>query len=51
MQIMYNTPGAYFVQDVMCHMVRRGSSAIKFDRVESKSHLFTFILLARTVNR
>ena len=26
--------GAHHVQHVVCHLVRRGSSAIKFDRVE-----------------
>ena len=34
---------------VMCHLVRRDSSAIKFDRVET--HLFELILLAESLNR
>ena len=38
MQIMCNTTSAQHVQHV-CHLVRRDSSAIKFDRVE-----ITFIL-------
>ena len=33
-QIMCNTSSACYVQGVVCHMVRRNSSAIKFDRVE-----------------
>ena len=32
-----------------CHLVRRDSSAIKFDRAEI--HLFGFILLAESLNR
>ena len=39
MQITCNTSSAHHVQHVVCHVVRRGSSAIKFDRVE-----ITFIL-------
>ena len=31
-QITYNTSGAYHVQRAVCHMARRDSSAIKFDR-------------------
>ena len=34
-----NTLGAYYMQNVMCHMTQRDSSAFKFDRVES--HLFS----------
>ena len=33
-KITYNTLSAYHVQRVVCHLVRRDSSAIKFDRVE-----------------
>ena len=33
-QITCNTSGAHHVQQVICHMVRRDSSAIKFGRVE-----------------
>ena len=33
-KITCNTPSAYHVQRVVCHLVRRDSSAIKFDRVE-----------------
>ena len=32
MEVMCNTSGAHHVH-VMCHMVRRDTSAIKFDRV------------------
>ena len=32
-QITCNTTNAYHVQRVTCHVVRRDSSAIKFDRV------------------
>ena len=32
--ITCNTSNAYHLQHVMCHVVRRDSSAIKFDRVE-----------------
>ena len=32
-QITCNTSSAYHVQHVVCHVVRRDSSAIKFDRV------------------
>ena len=38
-QITCNTPSAYHVQRVVCHLVRRDSSAFKFDRIE-----FAFIL-------
>ena len=38
-QITCNTSSAYPVLHVVCHVVRRDSSAIKFDRVE-----ITFIL-------
>ena len=34
MQITCNTLNAYHVQHVMCHVVRRDSTAIKFDRLE-----------------
>ena len=34
MQITCSTQSAYLVQHVVCHVVRRNSSAIKFDRVE-----------------
>ena len=33
-QITCNTSGAYHVQHVVCHVLRRDSSAIKFERVE-----------------
>ena len=33
-QITCNTSSAYHVQPAVCHLVRRDSSAIKFDRVE-----------------
>ena len=33
-QITCNTSSAYHVQHVVCHLVRRDSSAVKFDRVE-----------------
>ena len=33
-QTTCNTSSAYHVQHVMCHVVRRDSSAIKFDRVK-----------------
>ena len=33
-KITCNTSSAYHVQRVVCHLVRRDSSAIKFDRVE-----------------
>ena len=33
-QFMCNTSSTYQVQHVMCHLVRRDSSGIKFDRVE-----------------
>ena len=33
-QITCNTSGAHHVQHVVCHVVQRDSSAIKFDRVE-----------------
>ena len=34
MIITCNTSSAYRVQRVVCHLVRRDSSAIKFDRAE-----------------
>ena len=49
-QIACNTQSAYHVQHVVCHVVRRDSSAIKFDRVENRIHL-SFILLAEPLNR
>ena len=47
-QITCNTSGAYHVQHVMCHLVRRDSSAIKFDRVYIRfsSALYPLIPLA-----
>ena len=33
-QITCNTSSAYHVQPAVCHLVRRDSSAIKFDRVD-----------------
>ena len=33
-KITRNTSRAYHVQHVVCHVVRRDSSAIKFDRIE-----------------
>ena len=33
-KITCNTSGAYHVQRIVCHLVRRNSSALKFDRVE-----------------
>ena len=33
-QITFNTSSAYHVQPAVCHLVRRDSSAFKFDRVE-----------------
>ena len=33
-EIMCNTSSTYHVQHAVCHLVRRDSSAIKFDRVE-----------------
>ena len=38
-QIMCNTSSAYRMPHVLCHVIRRDSSATKFDRVE-----ITFIL-------
>ena len=49
-QITCNTSSAFHVQHVVCHMVRRGSSAIEFDRVEI-AFVLAFILLAETINR
>ena len=34
MQIKCNTLSAYHMQHVVCHVARRDSSAIKFDRVQ-----------------
>ena len=48
MQITCNTSGAHHVQHVVCHTVRRDSSAIKSDRAEIESPLF---ILAETINR
>ena len=48
-QIMCNTGTAHHMQHVVCHLVRRDSSAIK---VESLNHIdFSFILLAETINQ
>ena len=51
-QIMQNTSSAYHAQvtcmHVACHLVRRDSSAIKFDRVELKSHLFQLYFIGWT---
>ena len=44
MQIRCNISGAHHVQHVLCHVVRRDRSAIKFDRV-FRIYL-SFILLA-----
>ena len=33
-QITCNTSGAHHVQHIMCYLVRRESSAVKFDRLE-----------------
>ena len=35
MQFTCNLSGAYRLQHVKCHMVRRDSSAINFERVEN----------------
>ena len=45
-----NTSGAYHVQYAVCHVIRRDSSAIKFDRVEICMS-FNFISIAETINR
>ena len=41
-QIRCSTYSAYHVRYVMCHLVRKDSSAIKFDRVEITSILALF---------
>ena len=45
MQIPCSTQSAYHVQHVVCHVVRRDSSAIKFDGVEIVSILALFYQL------
>ena len=40
-QITCNTSSAYHVQRAVCHLVRRDSSAVKFDRVE-KAFILAF---------
>ena len=45
MQITCNTSSDYHVQHIVCHLVRRDSSAIEFDRAEL-AFIFGFILLA-----
>ena len=49
-QITCNTSSAYHVHPAVYHLVRRDSSAIKFDRVEIAFY-YSFILLAETFNR
>ena len=49
-QITRNTLSAYHVQPAVCHVVRRDSSAMKFDRVEI-AFILAYILLAETINR
>ena len=49
-QITCNTPSAYHVQPAACHLVRRDSSAIKFDRVEISFILALFCWL-KPLNR
>ena len=44
--IMCNISNTYHVQHAVCHLVRRDSSTIQFDRV-----YFSFILLAETITR
>ena len=44
-QITCNTSSSYHVQLVMCHVVRRDSSAIKFDRVQITFSLVLFCWL------
>ena len=48
-QITCNTSSAYHVQHAVCHMVRRDSSAIKFDRVEI-AFILTLSLLVETIS-
>ena len=47
-QTTCNTLSAYYMQNVVCHVVRRNSSAIKFDRVKI-AYILAFILLAETI--
>ena len=47
MHIMYDTPGAYHVQDVCC-VVPRDSSAVKFVTVESAFIVASFPLTPLT---
>ena len=49
-RIMCNISGAYDVQYVVCHVVRRGSSAIQFDRVEVAFILALFYWLNPLTN-
>ena len=44
-QITCNTQSAHYMQHVVCHLARKDSSSIKFDRVEIAFHL-SFILSA-----
>ena len=46
-QITCNTSGASHVQRVVCHVVRRDSSTIKFDRVDITFILVEFYWLKR----
>ena len=48
-QITCNTSSAYRVQHAVCHLVRRDSSAVKFDRVEI-AFILALSLLAETIN-
>ena len=48
-QITRNTSSAYHAQRVVCHLVRRDSSAIKSDRA-AITFIFSVILLAGTIN-
>ena len=49
-QITCNTLSAYHVQHVACHLVRRDSSAIKFDSVNNCVYFSFFILLAEPLS-
>ena len=44
-----NTSSAYHVKHAVCHLVRGGRSAIKFDRVEI-AFILVLSLLAKTIN-
>ena len=53
-QITCNTSSAYHVQPAVCHLVRRDSPAVKFDRVEIAfilAFFFFFFLLDETISR